>query len=77
MGTKNIIKCPFCLSSDVYEARHDNDWGGGNSFFPLNGQEPEEEINLDIKINYCNTCEEFGDFNLIVSSLGKLIRLNK
>ena len=58
------IRCSFCSSEDIYHARHDSDWGSGNSFFPKNGQE-DKEINVDIKTLYCNECGSLGDFEEI------------
>lgn len=53
--------CPFCGSDKVYLARHDSDWGSGNSFTPMNDG-LEDDMNRDIETNYCDDCMVFGDF---------------
>lgn len=66
----NKLLCPFCSSEEVYIARHDSDWGGGNSFYPLNKPYYEDlELNLDIKTNYCKDCQSFGDFESIYAMI--------
>jgi hypothetical protein len=59
-----IILCPFCGSDDVYEARHDSDWGSSNSFMPINYQK-NADIDLDLNTHYCHNCNSFGDFEKI------------
>jgi len=51
----------MCKSENVYHARHDSDWGGGNTFTPMNDQ-PDDDFEVDINTNYCRRCGFFGDF---------------
>lgn len=63
--------CPFCGSKEIFNVRHDSDWGSLNSFLPSNSEEyytslaeweSLHELDYDIRTNYCYSCSKFGDF---------------
>lgn len=56
---KKEYRCCMCYSREVYYARHDSDWGSGNSFTPLN--DGLDDINHDIFTSYCASCGATGD----------------
>ena len=68
-ATKSI--CPICGSKRIIHARHDSDWGGGNSCSLANSNdcyteddlrdEKQEQIYGDIDIFVCKNCNCIWD----------------
>ena len=54
--------CPVCKSKRIISARHDCDWGGGNSLGAVNPKEHYNEYDLDEN----EDVENFGDIDIRV-----------
>ena len=87
-ATKSI--CPICGSKRIIHARHDSDWGGGNSCSLANSNdcyteddlrdEKQEQIYGDIDIFICKECNciwDVYDNDAITSLRADLARLRE
>jgi hypothetical protein len=54
------MKCPNCESERIISARHDSDWGGGNSLNAVNNEKCYNEGDLDEE----GDVYAFGDINI-------------
>lgn len=57
-----VEECPVCKSKRIISARHDCDWGGGNSLGAVNPKEHYNEYDLDEN----EDVENFGDIDIRV-----------
>ena len=57
-----MITCPFCKSPRIITARHDSDWGGGNSVNAVN----ETEVYAEGDLTEEGDVYSFGDINIFV-----------
>lgn len=84
-----MVNCPFCNSPRIISARHDSDWGGGNSIGTVNPDEVYAEGDLteegdvysfgDIDILVCLGCDytwqRYGNFRPTPRALDGLERV--
>ena len=57
-----MVNCPFCNSPRIISARHDSDWGGGNSIGTVNPDEVYAEGDLTEE----GDVYSFGDIDILV-----------
>jgi hypothetical protein len=57
-----MVNCPFCNSPRIISARHDSDWGDGNSIGTVNSDEVYAEGDLTEE----GDVYSFGDINILV-----------
>lgn len=56
------VLCPVCNSPRIISARHDQDWGGGNSMATVN----DDIFYTDFDIDSDGNIAECGDINIFI-----------
>lgn len=57
-----MVNCPFCNSPRIISARHDSDWGGGNSIGVVN----KIEVYAEGDLTEDGDVYSFGDIDILV-----------
>ena len=57
-----MVNCPFCNSPRIISARHDSDWGGGNTIGTVN----QIEVYAEGDLTEDGDVYSFGDIDILV-----------